>query len=153
MRNGFTEVTIRGVVIDPMTGDPAVLLEDDRQSAIISVAAEPAVTGAIISELEGIESEQSQTILHRFFKRHSITVLSVDLSRTPEGALCAGLDYVYEGAQHRMEVRPIDGLLVAVQTNAPIYADALLIHDRAVAAAPRVLDGGDLLILSRRTER
>ena len=153
MRSGSTKVTIRGVVIDPMTGDPAVLLEDDGESAIISVAAEPSVTGAIISELEGIESDQSQTLLYRFFVRHSISVLRIELSHTAEGALNAGLDYVYEGSHYRMEVRPIDGLLVAVQTNAPIFADAALIQDKAVHAAPRVLDGGDLLILSKRVAR
>jgi bifunctional DNase/RNase len=153
MRTGFTEVTIRGVVIDPMTGEPAVLLEDDSESAIIAVAAVPSVTGAIISELEGIESDQSQTLLYRFLVRHSISVLRIELAHTAEGDLCAAFDYMYEGAQYRMEVRPIDGLLVAVQTNAPIFATAALIRDRAVPAAPRVLDGGDLLILSRRVTR
>ncbi len=150
MGNGWTEVTIRGVVIDPMTGDPSVLLEDLSESAIIAVAADPAVTGAIISELEGVLQERSQTLLYRFFVRHSVSVARIDLSKARTGEIAAELEYAYEGERYRMEVRPIDGLLLSVQTGAPVYADMELIQGGTTAAAPRVLEGGDLLILSRR---
>ena len=80
MGDDWTEVAIRGVVIDPMSGDPAVLLEDDAETAIIAVSGDPSVTGAIISELEGVEHELSQTLLYRFFVRHGIAVSRVELS-------------------------------------------------------------------------
>ncbi len=150
MGNGWSEVAICGVVIDPMTGDPAVLLEDSAESAIIAVAGDPAVTGAIISELEGITQERSQTLLYRFFVRHGVSVTRIDLSKGSSGEIASELAYLYAGEHYRMEVRPIDGLLLSVQTGAPVYADVRLIRDGASAAAPRVLADGDLLILSRR---
>ena len=153
MSDRWTEVTIRGVVIDPMTGDPTVLLEDDGETSIIAVAADPSATGAIISELEGIEHEQSQTLLYRFFVRHGVSVSRVELSGARNGELGARLDYHFKGARYAMEVRPIDGLLVAVQTGAPIFAHVDLIQTWVTSAAPRVLDGSDLLILSRRPSR
>ncbi|MFW5688513.1 MAG: hypothetical protein ACOC1U_02985, partial [Spirochaetota bacterium] len=104
-----------------------------------------------ISELEGIEYELSQTLLYRFFVRHGVAVARVELSPDRDGDLAASLWYHYEGEMHAMEVRPIDGLLLGVQTDAPIVAHALLIRQGETLAAPRVLDGQDLLILSRRT--
>jgi len=153
MGDNWTEVTVRGVVIDPMTGDPTVLLEDFAETAIIAVAGDPAVTGAIISELEGISQEKSQTLLYRFFVRHRVVVTRVDLSSDRDGELGAYLRYRYDGDCYGMEVRPIDGLLVAIQTEAPVYADSELIDAGTTSAAPRVLEGSDLLILSRRRAR
>ena len=149
MGDEWTEVTIRGVVIDPMTGEPTVLLEDNDESAIIAVAADPSITGAIISELEGIEQERAHSLLYRFFIRHTVRVSRVDLSCDPDGNLGASLHYRFDGDDFAMDVRPIDGLLVAVQTHAPIRANDELIFRASTTAAPRVLDGSDLLILSR----
>ncbi len=153
MGDVWTEVTVRGVVIDPMTGDPTILLEDSAETAIIAVAADPSVTGAIISEIEGISGEASKSLLYRFFVRHGVTVVSVDLSRDRSGELGAYVRYRYEGEDFGMEARPIDALLVATQTGAPIRADADLINAGTMSAAPRVLEGSDLLILSRRHAR
>lgn len=153
MGDDWTEVAIRGVVIDPMTGDPTVLLEDDYESAIIAVPADPSVAGAIISELEGIEQDRSQTLLYRFFVRHGVAVNRIELSTNLDGDLAACLRYVYEGEEYCIEVRPVDGLLVSAQTRAPVFADPELVHAGVTAAAPRVLDGSDLLILSRRPAR
>ena len=151
MGDNWSEVTIRGVVIDPMTGDPTVLLEDNAETAIIAVAGDPSVTGAIISELEGIARDESQTLLYRFFVRHGVLVTRIDLSRDRSGELGAYLRYRYERDEFGMEVRPIDGLLVAVQTGAPVFAEEELIRTGTTCAAPRIFDGSDLLILSRRT--
>jgi bifunctional DNase/RNase len=151
MGDDWTEVTIRGVVIDPMTGDPTVLLEDHDATAIIAVPSDPSAAGALISELEGIEQDRSQALLYRFFVRHGVGVERVELSHNRDGRLAAYLRYVYEGDAYGIEVRPVDGLLIATQTNAPVYADGELIRTGETSAAPRVLEGSDLLILSRRT--
>lgn len=153
MGDDWTEVTVRGVVIDPMTGDPTILLEDSAETAIIAVAADPSVTGAIISEIEGISGEASKSLLYRFFVRHGVTVVSVDLSRDRSGELGAYVRYRYEGEDLGMEARPIDALLVATQTGAPVFADSDLIDAGTMSAAPRILEGSDLLILSRRHAR
>ena len=149
MGDDWTTVSVRGVVIDPMSGDPTVLLEDDAESAIIAVSGDPSVTGAIISELEGIEHELSQTLLYRFMVRHGISVTRVELSHDREHQLAASLWYEYDDEPCALEVRPIDGLLIAVQTSAPVVAHEELIRRGTTDAAPRVLDGQDLLILSR----
>ncbi|TFH04882.1 MAG: hypothetical protein E4H09_02930 [Spirochaetales bacterium] len=153
MAEDWTEVEPRGVVIDPMTGDPAVLLEDPRHTSIIAVPADPSTATAIISELEGIQRDPSHTLLYRFFIRHGVRVTRLELSVSRDREVVANIIYSFAGEVCVMDVRPVDGLIVAIQTNAPILAAGALIHSRISTASPRVLDGRDLLILSRTHDR
>jgi hypothetical protein len=49
-----------------------------------------------------------------------------------------------------MDVRPVDGISIAILASAPIFAETTLIEEyRLCRHAPRVMDNGDLLILTR----
>ena len=153
MGDNWTEVEARGVVIDPLTGEPAVLLEDSRQTSIIVIPADPAAAGAIISELEGIRRDAAHTLLYRFFVRHGLRVLRLELSTDPAELsaehIVANVHYEFAGEECIMDVRPVDGLIIAIQTHAPVFAAPQLVHSRAHRSSLRALDGRDVLILSR----
>ena len=149
MGENWTEVEPRGVVIDPMTGDPAILLEDTPQTSIIVIPADPAATGAIISELEGIQRDASHTLLYRFFVRHGIRVRCLELSSDTGGRVVANIRYDFGGEECVMDLRPVDGLLLAIQTHTSVVAAPELIHCRQCRSSLRALDGRDVLILSR----
>lgn len=152
MGQKWTEVSVRGVVIDPMTGDPAILLEDAAETAIISVPADPGAAGSIISELEGMHRDAPHSLLYRFFVRHGIRVTHVELARTETGVLGAALRYCHEGHIFRMEVRPVDGISIGILAGAPLFASTRLINEHSRSHhAPRVMDNSDLLILTRVT--
>ncbi len=149
METGWTEVTIRGALIDPVTGEPTILLENSDATSFISVPGDPSSTGALIQELEGIGQEPGQALLYRFFVRHGVVVERLDLSRSRNGPLGALLTYRFGGGVFGMEVRPVDGLIIASQTQSPVYADDRLLASGR-SSLPGVADGRDLLILSRR---
>lgn len=152
MGGDWTEVAIRGVVIDPMSGEPTVLLDDHEETAIIAVPADPSNAVTIISELEGIGRDLSNSLLYRFFVRHGVAVERVGLSRDRSGAMSASVHYRFGGEQYTIEVRPVEALLVAIQADAPVLAHHDLIVTDVPYPAPRVRDGRDLLILSRTEE-
>jgi bifunctional DNase/RNase len=150
MSQKWTEVSVRGVVIDPMTGEPAILLEDSAETAIISVPADPGAAGSIISELEGMHRDAPHSLLYRFFVRHGIQATHVELARNSRGELAAALRYCHEGQVFRMEVRPVDGIAIGILAAAPLFASTALINEHLHSShAPRVMDNSDLLILSR----
>ena len=153
MRADWTEVEARGVVIDPLTGEPAVLLEDPRQTSIIAIPADPAAAGAIISELEGIKRDAAHTLLYRFFIRHGIRVIRLELFSDPteltNERVVANIHYEFAGEACIMDVRPIDGLIIAIQTHSPVFAAPQLIHSHSHRSSLRALDGRDVLILSK----
>ena len=151
MDGDWTEVTIRGVVIDPMSGEPTVLLEDREEAAIIAVSVDPSNAVTIISELEGLSGELTNSVLYRFFVRHGVTVEWVGLSNDRAAAMSASIHYSFGGERYAMEIAPTESLLIALQTEAPILAHTDLIQTGAAHPAPRIQNGSDLLILSRRS--
>lgn len=151
MATCWTEVSATGLVIDPVTGEPTVLLEDHAASVIIPVPADPSTAGSLISEVEGEHSENAATLLYRFFVRHGVSVSRIELSQNRSGELAASFRYSYLGSEYGMEVRPVDGLLIAAQTQAPVVASPALIAAAGRSRSPRVRDGRDLLILRSRS--
>ena len=145
----WTEVAVRGVVIDPMTGDPAILLQDDAESAVITIPADPGGAESIICELEGIHRDTPHSLLYRFFIRHGIRVNRLEIGRISTGELSSALCYRYDGHSFRMDVRPADGISLTIQASAPMFASTEVIHDYSpTVRSPRVLENSDLLILS-----
>ena len=150
MKEMWVEVAVRGVVIDPVTGEPAVLVEDSDETAFIAIPADPSGAASIISELEGIHCGAPHELLYRFFVRHEVKAMRVELSHTRSDDIAARLCYQYARHEYEMDMRPIDGLLIAAQADIPVLAARQLIECQAQKrTAPRVLDGKDLLILSR----
>jgi len=146
----WVEVAVRGVVIDPVTGDPAVLVEDSDETAIIAIPADPSGAASIISMLEGIHRDAPHELLYRFFVRHQVKAIRIELSHTRGGDVAARLRYRHREHEYEMDVRPIDGLLIAEQAHIPVVAARPMIDaERCRKSSPRVRDGNDLLILSR----
>ena len=150
MDPSWSEVQISGVIIDPVSGEPTILLEDSDGTTVLTVPGDPAATGALISELEGMDHEPAQTMLYRFFVRHGVTVDRLELSQDRDGRIGAYLRYRFGNDKYGMEVRPIDGLIIVSQSQAPAVAHHSLLNAQKTAPSPRVIEGRDLLILSRR---
>ena len=145
----WTEVAVRGVVIDPLTGDPAILLADDNATAVITAPADPGGAEAIICELEGIHREATHTLLYRFFVRHGVRVSRLEIGQDSSGNLSSALCYRHDGHSYQMDMRPADGISMAIQSSAPMFASAELIHESSRSvSSPRVLENRDLLLLS-----
>ena len=151
MDPSWTEVQITGVIIDPVSGEPTILLQDPEGSTVLTVPGDPAATGALISELEGLDHEPAQTMLYRFFVRHGVAVQRLELSQDRSGLIGAYLRYAFDGEEFGMEVRPIDGLIIVSQSHTPAVAHQSLLEAHQAMPSPRVIEGRDLLILSRRT--
>ncbi len=141
------------MVIDPMTGDPAILLEDDAESATITVPADPGGAESVICEQEGIHHHTPHSLLYRFFVRHDIRVNRLEIGRTPAGGLSSALCYRHDGHSFRMDVRPADGIALATQASAPMFVSTELIHDYSrTISSPLVLESIDLLMLGADTQ-
>lgn len=149
MGDDWTEVTVRGVVIDPVTGEPTILVEDDQRMSILAIPADPSSAGSIISAVEGIDGEAGDDLLIRFFRRHGITVSGITIDRAETGDLVAVLHYVIGNQAEQLAVRPAEGLVLSAHSGAPVFVHFALINEVEAPASPRVADSGDLLILSR----
>jgi bifunctional DNase/RNase len=135
--------------MDPLTGDPAILLADNTASAIITAPAEPGGAESIICELEGIHRDGTHSLLYRFFVRHGIRVNRLEIGQDSRGRLSSALCYRHDERSYRMDMSPADGISLAIQAGAPMFASAELIHESTrTIASPRVMENRDLLLLS-----
>jgi bifunctional DNase/RNase len=145
----WTEVAVRGVVIDPLTGDPAILLQDEPASVIVTVPADPGGAESIICELEGIHRDKTHSLVYRLFIRHGMRVLRLEIGADTNYDLSAALCYLHEDNLYRLDVRPADGITLALLAGAPMFASADLISStHRTVRSPRVQENSDLLILS-----
>lgn len=149
MDDEWTEVIVRGVVIDPISGEPAVLIEDSDECVILAVPADPASAASIIAAVEGELQSTPEDLLLRFFHRHGVTVSAVAMRRRRDGSIAATLCYSMGGNTEALPVRPADGLVISARTNAPVLIHGSMVeHPTPRSAMPRVSNSGDLLILS-----
>ena len=150
MGDDWTEVAVRGVVIDPVTGEPTILVEDEHTLAILAIPADPASAGSIISAVEEIDDGAGDDLTVRFFRRHGVIVAGIAIERSDRGELDAVLHYIIGEQALQLPIRPAEGLVLSARTGAPVFVHYALINTpERRNASPRVADGHDLLILSR----
>lgn len=149
MGDDWTEVSVRGVVIDPVTGEPTILVEDEQRVSILAIPADPASAGSIISVVEGIDPEAGDDLLIRFFRRHGVIVSGISIDRAQNGDFVAVLHYIIGNQAEQLAVNPAEGLLLSARSGAPVFVHYALINEVEAVTSPRVADASDLLILSR----
>jgi bifunctional DNase/RNase len=138
-------VTVRGVVLDPETDSPIVLLEEHQGSRRLPIWIGEAEAQSIAIELRNIEWPRPNT--HDLAKR-LLAGLDANVERVVVTELRGGTYFavlVIRAAGKRVEIdaRPSDAIAIALRVHAPVYVrDALL--KKMDAAEP---DGGERLSL------
>ena len=135
--------------MDPLTGDPAILLQDNQASAIVTVPADPGGAEAIICEMEGIHREAAHSLVYRVFVRHGMKIQRLEIGADPKKDIRASLCYLHNELLYSIDVLPTDGISLAIQSAAPMFVSSDLIDDHQPSVkSPRVSESRDLLILS-----
>jgi len=119
---------------------PVAVLSDADGARLLPVWVGPSEACAIITELEQIRSPSPLThdILAQYFQRHGFVMDSLEIygdAGAEAQGYCARLRYHRRWRHYQMEVRPSDGLALAVRLKAPILA------------APALLGGSDFRTL------
>jgi bifunctional DNase/RNase len=109
---------------------PVAVLSDSAGLRVLPVWVGPSEASAIITELEEIRTSRpvAYDIFAQYFQRHGFVMDSLEIyADAGEQGYCARIRY-HQGRRHyRMEVRPSDGLALAVRLKAPILAARTLL--------------------------
>jgi bifunctional DNase/RNase len=109
---------------------PVVVLSDCDGQRILPVWVGPAEASAIITELEDIRAPRpvAHDILAQYFQRHGFVMDSLEIyADAGEQGYSARIRYHHRWRHYQMEVRPSDGLALAVRLKAPILAALVLL--------------------------
>ena len=122
----LVEMTIRGLMIDPATNMPIVVLRDANNQRVLPIWVGPVEANAIAMQIENIAPPRPMT--HDLL-RHLVTELGANLERVVITELRDNTFYAYLELRRGDETilvdsRPSDALALSIRTRARIYVHA-----------------------------
>lgn len=147
-------VAVKGVALERESHLPILLLQAMDDTRLVPIPIGPAEASSIIIEMEGALPPRPLThdLIVELFRRHHLTPLRLEIYGQSMGKHLARLVYGKGIARHSLEVRPSDGVALALRMCVPILADASLVRaERAEVAAfdDYTPDSSEILYLSR----
>jgi len=120
------EMHIKGLMLDPVTNVPIVVLKDSDNQRALPIWVGPVEANAIALQVENVAPPRPMT--HDLFQR-LLTALGASVSRVVIADLRGSTYYAYleverEGERLFLDARPSDALAIALRTGAPVFVTA-----------------------------
>ena len=117
------EMHIKGLMLDPVTNVPIVVLKDSENQRALPIWVGPVEANAIALQVENVAPPRPMT--HDLFRR-MLAALGASVSRVVIAELRGSTYYAYlevERAGERLflDARPSDALAIALRTGAPVF--------------------------------
>jgi uncharacterized protein len=121
-------VRVQGVALDAATRSPTVILGDKDGRVRLPIRVGPSEASAIIIELEEIRPTLPLThdIVMQLFFRHRFKFDRLEIYDFDGGTYSARIRYRKFPRSYSMEVRPSDGIALALRFGAPIRVNESL---------------------------
>ena len=130
-------LSLKGIALDPETQMPIVLLENKAGDRIIPIGIGPFEASSIIVEIENLQPLRPLThdLLVQLFNQHGFKMEHVEIYDECNDIYFARIHYRKGKKRFMMEVRPSDGIALAIRLLSPIYAAQKIIDARCSYAA------------------
>ena len=149
MQQKMVDFSVKGLALDDQSQMPLVILQNTEKSRMLPMVIGPFEASAIIMEIEGVHPPRPLThdLFSELFQRHRFHMVSVEIYDHTGEEYFARIRYRTNKSAHTMEVRPSDGIALALRLKAPI----LVSEQIAATASPDLLhsenDGQEVLFL------
>lgn len=136
------EMRIRGLMMDPVTNTPIVVLKDVEGESVLPIWVGVYEANAIALEIEKVTTPRPMThdLLKNFLTGFGATVHKVVVTELKDDTFYAVIWAEREGQTISIDSRPSDALALALRVDCPIFVDdeVLKISNKASAAAERI---------------
>jgi hypothetical protein len=132
------EVKIRGLMMDPATNTPVVVLKEMQGAGILPIWVGIFEANAIALEIEKIQTPRPMThdLLRNVLMGMQVMVHKVVVTNLREDTFYALIWMEREGQMMQVDSRPSDALALALRVDCPIFVeDEVLNNSRVVSAA------------------
>jgi uncharacterized protein len=133
------EMSIKGLMIDPVTNAPIVLLRDVRQDRVLPIWVGPVEANAIALQIENVTTPRPMThdLLMRLLQELGARLDRVVISDLRESTFFAYLELRRGTDPLLIDARPSDAIALALRAGAPIFvAESVLENAKPLNAAP-----------------
>lgn len=119
------EMTVRGLMIDPVTNMPIIVLKNASGDAVLPIWVGIFEANAIAMRLEEIEPPRPGThdLLRSVIQGLSAEVRRVVITDLRDNTFYAEIRLVLDGRELAIDARPSDAMALALRAQAPIFVD------------------------------
>src|SRR5271167_4897705 len=129
------EVKIRGLMMDPATNTPVVVLQETHGTGVLPIWVGVPEAQAIAREIEKIEAPRPQThdLLKNVLLGLDVHVQKVVVSDLKEDTFYALIWMERDGHTMSMDSRPSDALALALRLDCPIFVEDQVLKSSKMA--------------------
>jgi len=131
------EMKIRGLMMDPVTNMPIVVLKDARGSAILPIWVGIYEANAIALEIEKVQTPRPMThdLLRNLLLGLNVQVHKVVVSELKEDTFYALIWMERDGQLMSVDSRPSDALALALRVDCPIFVEDDVLKNSKISSA------------------
>jgi len=126
------EMSIKGLMIDPVTNMPIVILRDRDNQRALPIWVGPVEANAIALQIENVAPPRPMThdLLRNLLEELGATLQRVVISDLQDSTFYAYLQLERGGEVMFVDARPSDALALSLRTRAPVFVEERVL-DRA----------------------
>ena len=137
------EMTVKGLIIDPITNMPIVILRDKDGQRVLPIWVGPFEANAIAVQLENMPTPRPMThdLLKNVIQDLKADIQKIVVSDLKENTFYALIYLQVNGEAVAVDSRPSDAIALALRSRAPIFVeDKVIDHARSADMAPEKED-------------
>ena len=145
-----SEFKIKGLMMDPITNSPIVILQGIEKNNLLPIWVGIFEANAIALQIERIDTPRPMThdLLKNILLHLNATVEKIVVTDLQENTFFATIFLDMEGDRVTIDSRPSDAIALAVRSDAPIYADDVVIEKAGIEmdeepGKPMMSDNGE----------
>ncbi len=141
------EMKIRGLMMDPVSNMPIVILRDVNSSALLPIWVGTYEANAIALEIEKVATPRPMThdLIRTLLTGLSAGVRKVVVSELKDDTFYAVIWLERDGQVISIDSRPSDALAIALRVDCPIYVeDSVLTSSKAATAVSERINDDEL---------
>lgn len=121
----MVEYFVRGIALEKESQMPLALLKEKSGDRVLPLWIGPFEASSIIVEVEGVQPPRLLThdLLALLFQKHKFRLLGLEIYGHADDAYLSRIRYRRWLRTYTVDVRPSDGLALALRLDAPIYCD------------------------------
>ncbi len=131
------EMKIRGLMMDPVTNMPIVVLKDVQGQAILPIWVGVYEANAIALEIEKVQTPRPMThdLLRNVLLGLEVRVRKIVVNDLKDDTFYAMIWVEREGQMMTIDSRPSDALALALRMDCPIFVDEAVLKNSKIASA------------------
>jgi bifunctional DNase/RNase len=133
------EMTIKGLMVDPITNMPIIILRDEEGQRVLPIWVGVFEANAIALQIENVTTPRPMThdLLRNVIVDLKADIQKIVVSDLKENTFYALIYLIVNGEPVAVDARPSDAIALALRAKAPIFVeDTVIDHAKTVDFTP-----------------